>query len=150
MAICVSQPRLSVESEGKHLGLVRIYHSSCQKNLFSCNMNGPWDRGGGDGICFCRGGGPTARRLPVKQVTLFTSASLNHKQMFYLKSQSSCLLLLLFPASSCKGAKPHAGVCVCLCLCAFSIFGCCEQTHGEETTRLLTGSAASSCEGTNR
>lgn len=123
MAICVSQPRLSVESEGKHLGLVRIYHSSCQKNLFSCNMNGPRDRGGGDGICFCRGGGPTAWRLPVKQVTLFTSASLNHKQMFYSKSQSSCLLLLLllFPASSLflQGCKA-ACWCVCVCVCVRS------------------------------
>lgn len=74
--------------ERKHLGLVQIYHSSCQKNLFSCNINRPRGCGWRDGICFCRGDGLAVRRLPVKQVTLFTSRSLNHKQMFYLKSQS--------------------------------------------------------------
>ena len=31
--------RQSLCRKRKHLGLVQIYHSSCQKNLFSCNIN---------------------------------------------------------------------------------------------------------------
>lgn len=107
--------------ERKHLGLVQIYHSSCQKNLFSCNINRPRDCGRRDGICFCRGDGLAVRRLPVKQVMLFTSRSLNHKQMFYLKSQSvvysaqrrrrRCRPPNLLPSSSFPARARSACVC---------------------------------------
>jgi len=36
MPICVTLTGLFWR---KHPGLVQIYHSSCQKNLFSCNMD---------------------------------------------------------------------------------------------------------------
>lgn len=103
-------------AERKHLGLVQIYHSSCQKNLFSCNMNRPRVCGQRDGICFWEGGGLAVQRLPVKQVTLFTSRSLNHKQMFYLRSQNvvySSLLRFSLPFRP----RPAA-------LCVLSTFDC--------------------------
>lgn len=99
-------------TERKHLGLVQIYHSSCQKNLFSCNMNRPRVCGQRDGICFWEGDGLAVQRLPVKQVTLFTSRSLNHKQMFYLRKK-----MLFTPLLSCLPLPPG-------CACVFSTFDC--------------------------
>lgn len=61
---------------------------------------------GKDGICFWEGDGLAVQRLPVKQVMLFTSASLNHKQMFYLRSQNVVYSSLLrFPLSPSAPAR---------------------------------------------
>lgn len=117
--------------ERKHLGLVQIYHSSCQKNLFSCNINRPRGCGWRDGICFCRGDGLAVRRLPVKQVMLFTSRSLNHKQMFYLKSQS-----VVYSAQRRPPAQPPSLLFLsrsgALRVCVFSTFECCERTERKQ------------------
>lgn len=69
---------------------------------------------GQDGICFWEGDGLAVQRLPVKQVTLFTSPSLNHKQMFYLRSQN------VVYSSGLRFSLPFR--CRPAALCVFSTF----------------------------